>query len=286
MHVVQQGFLYARPPKQLLKWVGNKQRYAARIAALIPGSFGKYVEPFLGTGAVLGTVAPNRGLAGDALEPLIGIWGLVQCEPATLIHYYACTLEAYLENPHETYERVRESFNRDPNPLDLLFLSRSCYGGVVRFTTDGKMSTPIGAHTPISAESFAERVHLWRERVRNTTFVHADYRDTMAEAVAGDVVYCDPPYAYAQSILYGAQQFDLQDLWGPIDRCASRGAKVLLSIDGQKKSGTTELRIDTPDGLFKRRMLIDVGPSMLRRFQKEGETMEGEIVHDRLLLTW
>jgi DNA adenine methylase len=286
MQAIQQGFWNNKPPKQLLKWIGNKHRYGERIVESIPRPFNKYVEPFVGTGAVLGILAPHRGLAGDVLEPLIGIWRLVQDDPETLIQYYARKLNEYLDNPTGTYEGIRESFNRNPNPLDLVFLSRSCYGGVVRFTREGTISTPIGVHTPISAKSFCERVYTWRERVKNTTFVCADYRETMSEASEGDVVYCDPPYLHAQSILYGAQKFNLEDLWVAIDQCLSRGARVLLSIDGQKKSGRRKLRIDIPDGLFKRELLIDAGFSMLRRFQKEGETMEGEIVHDRLLLTW
>lgn len=286
MHAVQQGFSYGSPPKQLLKWVGNKHRYAATIAALVPAGAKRYMEPFVGTGAVLGAVAPEVGLAGDALEPLIGIWRLVQRDPETLIRGYRLTLAQYLESPDETYLRVRDSFNRNPNPLDLVFLSRSCYGGVVRFTMEGAMSTPRGPHRPISAGSFGQRVYAWQERVKNTTFVHSDYRDTMAEAGVGDAVYCDPPFAYSQSILYGAQHFSLEGLWVAIQGAATRGAKVLLSIDGQKNSGRTELRIDLPAGLFRREMLIDLGPSMLRRFQMQGRSMDGEAVHDRLLLTW
>jgi hypothetical protein len=45
---------YARiPPKQLLKWIGNKQRFAAAIARVFPSNFKTYFEPFVGSGAVL-----------------------------------------------------------------------------------------------------------------------------------------------------------------------------------------------------------------------------------------
>jgi DNA adenine methylase len=116
--------------------------------------------------------------------------------------------------------------------------------------------------------------------------VNADFRETMSTARRGDVVYCDPPYVYSQSILYGAQRFSLQDLWLAVEQCVAAGAKVLLSIDGKKKSGREKLIITPPEGLFKREIWVDLGPSMLKRFQKEGENMEGETVHDRLLLTW
>ena len=60
-----------RPQGQLLKWVGNKFRYAELIARHLPVPTGTYYEPFVGTGAVLATVRPGCGVAGDALPTLI-----------------------------------------------------------------------------------------------------------------------------------------------------------------------------------------------------------------------
>lgn len=275
-----------RPPRQLLKWIGNKQRFAPEITRYVPLDYHRYIEPFVGAGAMLGALAPHAGLAGDVLKPLIEIWRLVQDEPDRLIASYAARRERFLQSRREVYLSIREAYNKSPNPFDLLFISRSCYGGVVRFTKEGTISTPIGPHTPISAQSFRKRVYAWRKRIRHTRFVCADFEETMAEAGTGDVVYCDPPYVYSQSILYGAQEFTLDRLWRAINRCASAGARVMLSIDGKKKSGRRALDIEAPPGLFKREILVDCGRSMLRRFQREGETLEDEVVHDRLMLTW
>jgi DNA adenine methylase len=126
----------------------------------------------------------------------------------------------------------------------------------------------------------------WRSRILDTEFIHADFEETMAQAGEGDVVYCDPPYACSQRILYGSQDFLLERLWRAIQRCKLEGARVLLSLDGTKKSGTVQVDVAVPDGLFEREMLVDCGRSMLRRFQKRGKSMSGERVHDRLLLTW
>jgi len=274
-----------RPPKQLLKWVGNKQRYACQIVNLMP-DYRTYVEPFLGSGAVLGTLAPLSGVAGDILEPLVKIWQLLQTNPQDLLAYYTNVWTKYLENRESTYAQVKASYNELPNPYDLFFLCRACYGGVVRFTRDGQMSTPLGAHRAISPVSVKERMDAWRERVRNTTFMHSDFEQTMALATKDDLVYCDPPYEYTQRILYGSQNFSLKRLWVTIEQCKSRSAKVVLSLDGKKKSGTVALNFDIPEGLFEREVSIDCGGSMLKRFQKKGETMEDDVVHDRLLLTW
>ena len=275
-----------KPPKQLLKWIGNKQRFATQIAEVFPENYDRYIEPFLGSGAVLGAMAPKKGLAGDALKPLIEVWQILQKNPARLYEHYAKTHREFLLNPKKTYTEVLNSYNKSPNPLDLVFISRSCYGGVVRFTKKGTMSTPMGPHTPIPPESFLERMQLWQVQIRNTEFVHASFEELLRQAKQGDVVYCDPPYTDSQNILYGAQAFDLQKMWDEIAKAKKRGALVAVSIDGKKRSGLKTIELTAPIELFAREIFIDTGTSMLKRFQKRDETMDGEGVHDRLLLTW
>ncbi|MFT3662772.1 MAG: Dam family site-specific DNA-(adenine-N6)-methyltransferase [Gordonia sp. (in: high G+C Gram-positive bacteria)] len=275
---------------QLLKWIGNKQRFAHEIASYFPGDVATYYEPFLGSGAVLSTYAPRRGVAADALAPLAEIWTCLEQNPEELKSWYAerrNRVAADFSNKSAVYEQVKSAFNASPNGADLLYLCRSCYGGVVRFRqADRHLSTPCGAHTPISSDSFDKRVDLWAERVRGTTFAHADYRDTMAQARRGDLVYCDPPYTDSQTILYGAHRFSLEELFEAIDRCRSRGVRVALSIDGTKKSGLKTVLNEAPDGLFKSEVMVNCGRSMLRRFQMEGMSLESEVVADRLLLTY
>lgn len=113
-----------------------------------------------------------------------------------------------------------------------------------------------------------------------------DYKEAFSQAKANDFIYCDPPYSFSQSILYGAQSFKLAELFDEIDKAKSRGVKIALSIDGQKKSGGTICDLSIPNGLFKQEISIDCGNSMLRRFQIEGEKLNNEIVSDRLLLTY
>ncbi len=279
----------ARPFRlQLLKWIGNKQRFADQIVAHFPRQFNTYYEPFLGSGAVLGTLAPRRAVASDAFEPLVQIWQTLHKDPEKLVGWYTERWQQMDRgDKREEYERIRASYNARPNPADLLLLCRACYGGVVRFRrADGHMSTPCGAHRPISPESFARRVDVWARRTAGASFAHLDFQEALGRAGRGDLVYCDPPYRHTQSILYGAQQFSLPRLLEAIAAAKARGARVALSIDGSKKSGAEICRLPIPRGLFRREALVNCGRSMLRRFQMNGQTLEQEEVADRLLLTW
>jgi DNA adenine methylase len=100
------------------------------------------------------------------------------------------------------------------------------------------------------------------------------------------LIYCDPPYSHSQSILYGAQDFSLEELLNEISDAKNRGVYVALSIDGNKKSGNQLCNLPIPDELFEREMFIDCGKSMLRRFQVEGQKLINEQVNDRLLITY
>lgn len=273
---------------QLLKWVGNKQRFAHEIASYFPTDFGTYYEPFLGSGAVLATLAPERALGSDNFKPLIEIWQTLKDDPEMLKDWYAERWHTMMNGEKVgEYESVKASYNARPNGADLLFLCRSCYGGVVRFRqADGYMSTPCGSHTPISPDSFSQRVDIWHRRTRGTEFVLMDYQETFATANPGDLIYCDPPYSNSQTILYGAQSFSLERLFEVIDRCKARGVHVALSIDGTKRSGNLICDVPVPEGLFEREAFVNCGRSMLKRFQMSGRTLEGETVTDRLLLTY
>jgi DNA adenine methylase len=274
--------------KGLLKWIGNKQRFAHEIVLCFPYSFQDYHEPFLGSGAVLGALSPRAAIGSDAYKPLIDIWITLKNRPAKLKEWYADRWNFFMSGERvEAYESIKKAFNASPNAADLLFLSRSCYGGVVRFRkADGYMSTPCGVHKPISPESFSERVDEWHKRVSGTEFEHLDFRQAMRYAKERDIIYCDPPYSHTQTILYGAQSFNLRDLFEEIGRCKDKGVYVVLSIDGTKKSGDYVCDLPIPKGLFEEEIQVSCGRSMLKRFQMNGKTLVGEDVHDRLLLTY
>jgi DNA adenine methylase len=278
-----------KPPKgQLLKWIGNKQRFAGQIVSHFPRNFNQYFEPFVGSGAVLATLAPKCAVASDVFPPLVEIWRTLVEDPEKLKHWYAGRWRQMVNGDKVAiYEKIKRAYNSNPNGADLLFLCRACYGGVVRFRkADGFMSTPCGIHDPIPPQKFNERVDEWNQRVSHVEVRLADYREVMNDAQSGDLVYCDPPYSYTQAILYGAQAFQLNDLFECIDRCRSRGVFVALSIDGTKKSGDLSCKLEIPHGLFDREIKIECGRSMLKRFQMEGQSLELEVVTDRLLLSY
>ena len=281
----------------LLKWIGNKQRFASIIVANMPTTFNNYYEPFLGSGAVLAELLMqddtslyphfNHAYGSDILPFLIDIFRSVKENPNKIIEYYSKEISSYYENPAEQYELIRNRFNQDHNAFDFCLLSRTCYSGVIRFRkADGYMSTPKGPHNPIKPSVFANRVALWSNLIQKADFYTESFEKAMAKPQQGDVIYCDPPYTHSQSIIYGAQDFNINILWNKITECKDRGAYVMLSINGSRESKKKDISIDIPTGLFDRELTVNCGTSMIDRLQNSGKDMVDEVVHDKLLLTW
>lgn len=281
----------------LLKWVGSKRKVAKKIISYFPKEFNNYYEPFLGSGAVLAELESNSitnlfsnfnyVYASDNNKYLMEIFNYVKNNPQKIKDYYTQNIEHYMDDKVNNYNTIRDRFNSHPNSLDFCLISRTCYGGIIRFRkADGYLSTPVGPHKPISPAKFAKRVDTWHDLIQDVEFETLDFKKSIARADEGDVVYCDPPYTHSQGILYGAQDFNIEELWQSIREAKNRGAKVLLSINGKRESNTKDISITPPHDLFKRIEDVDVGISMVDRLQNNGKHMRKSRVTDQLMLTF
>ena len=281
----------------LLKWIGNKQRFAEIIISYMPDHFGNYYEPFLGSGAVMAELLfadssklfPHfeHAYGSDILPFLIDIFLITKKNPEALTDFYRREISEYYVDPVAKYNEIKDRFNREHSPYDFLILSRTCYSGVIRFRkVDGYMSTPRGPHKPILPDTFDKRVREWNLLIQKADFSCESYIEVMGRPGKGDVVYCDPPYTHSQGIIYGAQNFDIEVLWEKIAECKERGAKVILSINGMRDSQKKDISITPPEGLFERKFFVNCGTSMIDRLQNTGKKMKEKKVDDQLLLTW
>lgn len=171
------------------------------------------------------------------MTPLIGIFNEVKNNPTNVSDYYESAINEFNNDRENTYLKIRERFNTNRSPLDFMVLTRTCYSGIIRFRKSyGYMSTPIGPHNPIPPEKFKQRVQIWNNLLKDVTIIESDFRNTIDMATNGDWIYCDPPYTHSQGILYGAQDFNIEDLWNSLRIAKGRGARIMLSINGTKNS--------------------------------------------------
>ena len=164
---------------------------------------GLWIEPFLGSGVVALNVMPKRALLADTNPHLIRFYQAVKegiVDGPITRSFLEREGSLLAENGQEHYYRVRDRFNSTGDPLDFLFLNRSCFNGMIRFNKKGAFNVPFG-HKPYRfAPAYITKIVNQVLRFRDATrlfdwhFVCQDFRATVKEANVGDFIYCDPPY--------------------------------------------------------------------------------------------
>lgn len=262
-----------------IKWSGSKRSQAAIIRQHMPESFGTYYEPFVGGGSVLYAVNPQRAVCGDICGPLISLWKRIKESPDDVAAEYKTRWEQLQREGSEVYYEVRERFNKVKDPDDLLFLSRTCVNGLIRFNSKGDFNSPFH-HTRngITPERLGRILREWSIRIADAEFLEADYRVTSRQAHAGDVMYLDPPYYHTKGMYYGS--IDYGDFLDFLENTNSRGIMYIMSFDG--KRGEKDYAVEIPKELYKRHELIPSGNSSFNRVMGN----KNVAVYDSLYLNW
>jgi DNA adenine methylase len=223
----------------IVKWVGGKTKLLGELVARMPRDYGRYFEPFAGGAALFFRVAPERAVLSDANADLIATYRALATDADAVVRRLAIH-RRYHDKKH--YYAVRDRWNDADvswSPVDraaaFIYLNKTCFNGLWRVNRAGGFNVPMGRYDdpPIcvpDALAAAGRA-LARADLRC-----GDYRAAVADAVAGDFVYFDPPYVpvttTANFTSYTAGDFDLADQRALADLARElvlRGCKVMLS---------------------------------------------------------
>ena len=252
-------------PPSLIKWTGSKRSQAAAIDALFPTRCsGTYFEPFLGGGAMsyYGAQRFPRVEASDLYAPLIDLWTRVKLSPETVIEQYKKDWELLQADFPGYFFVVRDRFNSIPNGQDLLFLSRTCVNGIIRFNKKGEFNNSIHlSRRGMKPGIFAKVVHRWSAVIKNSTYSVRDYSEILDDSNKGDFVYLDPPYVNSHNRY--VQDLDLEKFLMFLDALNSKGVKWALSFDGSR--GEKNLAYELPSELYKFHTKITSGNSAVQK---------------------
>lgn len=225
------GSLIVRP---IVKWAGGKSQLLGELSSRLPDDFGRYFEPFGGSAALLFHLQPSAATLADANSELMSCYRVVRDDVENLLS----SLSTH-ENDADYYYATRAV---DPEGLDeterasrFIYLNRTCFNGLYRVNRHGQFNTPFGAYkNPRICD--AENLRAASLLLQNVELLDRDYRDALALAEAGDLVYLDPPYVpvsqYSDFKRYTKEQFREQDhvalacVFRDLD---ARGCKVMLS---------------------------------------------------------
>ena len=187
---------------KLVPWINDTIRKSG-----LDLSTTNWIEPFFGTG-VVGLNAPVGGnrIIGDSNPHFINFYNAILNGEVTAhnmreyLTHEGTLLEEADEDGYAHYRFVKDRFNTEHSPFDFIFLSRAGFNGMMRFNRSGQWNIPFCKKPNRFAPAYitkicnqiasAQRIiHHYHWEFANRNFI-----DTINQAQAGDIIYCDPPY--------------------------------------------------------------------------------------------
>ena len=237
-------------PPSLIKWTGSKRSQASQIASLFPVKRdATYFEPFLGGGSMLyfGASYFSHAVASDIYAPLVDLWQLVKDDSLRVVESYEMEWQRLQEKFPAHFFTVRDRFNRNHAGLDLLFLSRTCVNGIIRFNKKGEFNNSIHlSRRGMQPEMFSKIVQSWSGKIQNVEFRVCDYGEILSLVNAGDFVYLDPPYVNSHNRY--VSDLDIDRFVRFLRELNERKVLWALSFDGER--GRSNLTYDLPHDLY------------------------------------
>ena len=221
--------------KPILKWAGGKTQILNDLLPKVPSSYGRYIEPFLGGGALFFALQPENAIIADSNPELINMYRQVANNVEDVISY----LKKY-ENTSEMFYQVRSLDWNILSPAEAaartIYLNRTCFNGLYRVNRKGQFNVPYGKYVnPKICDE--ENLHAASKALQNAEIVCGDYLLVLEHyAQPGDFIFLDPPYLpiseYSDFKRYTKEQFyeeDHVELAKMVMRLHEMGCTVVLT---------------------------------------------------------
>ncbi len=264
-----------------IPYQGSKRKLAPMIHSFLPTKIETFYEPFVGSAAMTLYAAHHRlakrFVIGDCLEAIIELWRSIIDSPEETSNRYAAVWKGQREDNPNYFNFVRERYNSEHDPVDLLYLVCRCVKNAVRFNTSGRFTQSADKRRLGMAPGKMEDAILGASFLLRgkTELRKGDWLLTTNDARPADFVYMDPPYlgtTVGRDKRYH-QQLEQERLILGLESMNQRGIRFALSYDGM--TGGKEYGPPLSDHLGMTRLLLHAGRSTQATLQgKTDETIE------------
>ena len=216
-----------------LKWAGGKRWFVRRCLKTIPTKVNRYIEPFLGSGALFFALEPRRAVLSDLNADLVNTFLAIKNDWKSV----AAALGKYhvLHSKHFYYQ-MRDSKPRSAvgQAAKFIYLNRTCWNGLYRVNVGGRFNVPIGSKdlVVLPTDDFEHVSGL----LKGTVLLASDFEVVIDRAGHGDLIFADPPYVTAHSqngfLKYNEKLFSWGDqvrLVKSLRAAKRRGARIVVT---------------------------------------------------------
>ncbi len=199
----------------MIKYRGGKSKELSHFIDHMPKTYTRYIEPFLGGGALYFYLQPEKAIINDinvklylfykemkeqypkARKQLDKLQKLYEDNQKKYEELKAEYPEERIENKNEAlYYQMRDAFNhkRESEYLDAViyfFINKTAYSGMIRYNTNGEYNVPFGRYKNLNTKLITDSHY---ELLHRTEIYNYDYAQIFAMAREGDFMFLDPPY--------------------------------------------------------------------------------------------
>ena len=253
--------------KPFVKWAGGKSSLIPQLTKYFPfelknGQIEKYVEPFVGGGAVLIDILQKydvkQAYAFDINKELINCYNVIKYKVEDLIQkldkkekeFFALDKDErqkYFYNIRTEYNSYLLDSEIDvKRASEFIFLNRTCFNGLYRVNKNGKFNVPCGKYkNPTICD--ANNLRNLSKLLKNVVFAYGDYKESEKLVDENTFVYFDPPYrplsvtsgftSYTKEDFNDEDQKELAEYYNKLNL---KNAKLMLSNSNPKNTNEND----------------------------------------------
>lgn len=258
--------------RPFVKWAGGKGSLIPQLNNFYPyelknGIIERYIEPFVGGGAVLIDILQKydvqEAYAFDINIDLINSYNVIKNNVEDLITNLKQLETEYLQlgqeerknyfyNKRDEYNNyaLREDEQNIQRAAEFIYLNRTCFNGLYRVNKSGKFNVPMGSHkNPTICDE--ENLRNLSELIQNVQFQYGDYKKSTEYVTENTFVYFDPPYrplnvtsgftSYTKEDFNDDNQKELATFYRELN---DRDAKLMLSNSNPKNTNQDDTFFD------------------------------------------
>ena len=285
----------------IVQYQGSKRLLAPQILSFMPRHFTRLVEPFAGMAAITIACAKQERagsyIVNDLNKSITDILATAVNSPEKLYHDYETVWSEQFTYPDghiAHFYKIRDEYNNgDTNPAKVLYLLARCVKGSVRYGSNGNFNqSPDKRRNGTNPKTLKQNIEAISYYLRGKSqFFALDYREILANARQGDLVYMDPPYQGTSNVRDSRyiSGIDFDEFVVAIDALNSKGIDFIISYDGI--CGDKQYGKELPADLQLRKVLLNAGLSSQSTLLGRKETtfealyISRNLQNDRLMTT-
>ena len=224
-----------------VKWAGGKRQLLDRIKERLPLKYNNYFEPFVGGGAVLFGLKPEKAIINDINASLINVYKVIAHNTQDFLEYINTLDNGMWEDGKAYYYTLRERYNdkimQEEYDVEMaalfVFINKHCFNGLYRVNGKGLFNVPYNNSRRSSIDS--NLIVTLSGYLKNIQIMQGDFENVCQNAARHDFVFFDSPYAPLNPTSfesYTKEGFDMEShkrLSKLFDKLTDRGCYCMLT---------------------------------------------------------